>query len=96
MPGALADTPGSTPPARGLRRPERDSDSHAEASEEGGYDRPDQVGHNVCFYQLFSAGSVQATIEVLFVYRYLTCQWMTSMTKMFSLIGKSMQVRYVS
>ncbi|KAK9828032.1 hypothetical protein WJX81_003329 [Elliptochloris bilobata] len=44
MPGALADTPGSTPPARVQRRgEERDNDSHAEASEEGGYDRPDQV-----------------------------------------------------
>lgn len=42
-----------------------------------------------------SAGSVQATIEAVCVHRCLTCQWMTSTTKMFFLIGKSMQVRYV-
>jgi len=45
MPSAMADTPGSTPPARRPRKADRDSDSHAEASEEGGYERPDQVGH---------------------------------------------------
>ena len=44
MPGTLVDTPGSTPPARAQRRTERDTDSHADVSEESGYERPDQVG----------------------------------------------------
>ena len=47
MPGTLVDTPGSTPNARALRRTERDTDSHADVSEEGGYERPDQVGRKL-------------------------------------------------